>query len=397
MDYQIVNEIKGCFWQGRAKDACEIVEAHLGEIDFDDDDDVEKLIDSVISALKVNDISLLEFLVSKGFDINFKLIKKECLVLKCAQNYIAPELFKELERLGADIYSEASDGDNVLLRCVEKDEKLALFFVENYDLSQLDRCNKFGLTPLMYAAMNNNTELAKVLIEKGSDADAASAGPVGGNSYWINTSGLTPLALALRHGNTEIAQMLLEAGADETKCDDDGYPAVFSLVFYPFRFFNDRRYNDPIYDRKCGMVKLMKNLEVTDKNGYTVLMESLSDIDNRHQRTEAYSNLPISLALIENGANVNVSANNGTTPLHLAAVAIADEAAKALLKAGADINARDNNGNTPLLLACKRSSEKKIRWFLRAGADFNIKNNAGESAAEICAARGFQDALEMMI
>ena len=141
----------------------------------------------------------------------------------------------------------------------------------------------------------------------------------------------------------------------------------------------------------------MKNLDVTDKNGYTVLMESLSDIDNRHLRTEAYANLPISLALIESGANVSVSSNNGTTPLHLAAVNVTDDAAKALVKAGADINARDNNGNTPLLLACKRSGEKRVRWFLRAGADFNIKNNAGESAAEICAARGFQDALELMI
>lgn len=397
MDYQIVNEIKSCFWQGRNMDACSVVEAHLNEIDFDDDDDVEKLMEAVISAFKVNDISLLEYLVSKGFDINFKLIKKECLVLKCAESFIAPEFFKELERLGADMYSEASDGDNILLRCVEKNEELALFFVENYDLPQLDRSNKFGLTPLMYAAMNNSTKLAKALIEKGSDADAASSGPLGGNSYWINTSGLTPLALALRHGNVEIAKMLLEAGADETKCDDDGYPAVFSLVFYPFRFFNDRRFNDPIYDRKCEIVKLLKNLEVTDKNGYTVLMESLSDIDNRHLRTEAYANLPVSLALIENGANVSASANNGTTPLHLAAVTVTDDAAKALIKAGADINAQDNNGNTPLLLACKRSSEKRVRWFLRAGADFNIKNNAGESAAEICAARGFQDALELMI
>ncbi|MDE7193067.1 MAG: ankyrin repeat domain-containing protein, partial [Oscillospiraceae bacterium] len=270
MDYQLENEIKTCFWRGSVTDANSVVEAHLSEIDFDDDDDMEKMIGLVASGLREDGgVEFLEYLMSKGFDINFKLLKKECLVLRCAENWVKPEAFKELERLGADIYSESSDGDNVLLRSVERNEELARFFVENYDLSQLDHANRFGLTPLMYAAMNNNVDLAKVLIEKGSDAGAASSGPIGGNSYWIKTNGLTPLALALRCGNTEIAKMLIDAGADVTACDDDGCPAVFSLVYYPFRFFEERIYNSPIYDKKCAIIPLLKDLEVTDKRGYT--------------------------------------------------------------------------------------------------------------------------------
>lgn len=399
MDYQLENEIKNCFWRGSAADANSVVEAHLSEIDFDDDDDMEKMIGIAVSGLREDGgVGFLEYLISKGFDINFKLLKKECLVLKCAENWVKPEVFKELERLGADIYSESSDGDNVLLRSVEKNEELARFFVENYDLAQLDHANKYGLTPLMYAAMNNNADLAKLLVEKGSDAGAASPGPVGGNSYWIKTNGLTPLALALRCGSTEIAKMLIEAGADGTACDDDGCPAVFSLVYYPFRFFDERSYNSPIYNKKCAIIPLLKDLEVRDKRGYTVLMESLctTNFSAVGNRTEAYSNVPITLALIENGANVNAAANDGTTPLHLA-VRGPEESVKALVKAGADLNARDNMGNTPLLTACKWCGEKLVRYLLRSGADFNIKNNAGDSAMDQCAARGFQDALELMI
>ncbi len=397
MDYKIENAIKECFWRGTVRDACDAVEANLDDIDFDDEDDIEKLIGLVVSALREKDgISFLEYLISKGFDINFKLLKKECLVLKCAEYRTEPDVFVELERLGADMYSETTDGDNILLRCAEKDEKLAVFITEKYDLSQLDHSNKFGLTPLMYAAMNNCKELARALIAKGSDANAQSPGPVGNNSYWIKTNGLTPLALAIRCGNTEIAKLLIDAGADDAVCDDDGYPAVFSLVYYPFRFFDGQNFNSPIFKHKCDIIPMLKNLDVPDKRGYTVLMEAMCTTDYTHNRTNAYSNVPIALALIEGGANVNAASNDGTTPLHLA-VRGPEDSLKALIKAGADPNVQNNKGDTPLILASKWESEKKVRMLLRAGADFNIKNNAGESAAELCAARGFQDALEMMV
>lgn len=398
MDHDLKNKIHNSFWNGTAEDACKVVEENLSEIDFDDEDDTEKLIDICASVLdKPENVKFLEYLISKGFDVNFKLLRKECLVLKCAERYIPPEVFKELERLGCDMYSETSEGDNILLRSMERSEDLTKFFIDNYDLSQLDHTDKYGLTPLMRAAIDNKTEIARMLLDKGSAANAQSSGPVGNNSYWIKTGGLTPLALAIRCGSVEIAEMLINAGADIKLCDDDGCPEVFSLVYYPFRFFDGSTYNSPIYEKKCKMIPLLKDaLDTPDKNGYTVLMESLRTTRSVANRTEAYSNVPITKALIENGANVNAAANDGTTALHLA-VNGPEDSIKALIKANADPNARDKNGNTPLILACKWEGEKKVRMLLRAGADFNIKNNAGESAADLCAARGFQDALELMV
>ena len=39
MDYQTANEIKNCFWQGSPQKACDVVENHLNDIDFDDDEE----------------------------------------------------------------------------------------------------------------------------------------------------------------------------------------------------------------------------------------------------------------------------------------------------------------------------------------------------------------------
>lgn len=397
MDYQIANSIKACFWQGRSENARKLVDEHLNEIDFDDDDDVESLIELIISSFREEkNASFLEFLISKGFDINYKLLKKECLILKCAKEHGITEQFKEMVKLGADPYSESSDGDNILLIASEADEELAVYIAETFELSQLDIPDKFGITPLMHAIIKGRTKLVKALTDNGSDVNAAGTEPVGGNGYWIKTNGLTPLALAIRHGDVETVKLLLDAGADETQCDAAGIPPVFSLVYYPFRFLKEPHFNSPLFDKKCEIVPLMKNLELTDSRGYTVLLESLCTKDVPYTQIDAYASLPITLALIENGADVNKAANDGTRPIHLAVQSIGG-AEKALVKAGADINAQDNNGNTALIIACKHCSEKTVRWLLKSGADFNIKNNAGETAADIAAARGFNDALEMMI
>lgn len=141
---------------------------------------------------------------------------------------------------------------------------------------------------------------------------------------------------------------------------------------------------------------MLKEYELTDSAGYTVLLRSLTDSRDSFDKADAYDNLSITLKLIECGANIEATGNDGKRPLHLAVLAIGDSD-KALIKAGAELNVQDSDGNTPLLLACKNSNEKVVRYLLRSGADAAIQNNKGETAMDLAAGRGFSDAIEMMM
>lgn len=402
MDSAIKQEIDNCFSYRNDPAGCygalAKIEAHLDGIDFNDDDDLEDMIAIILNALRMdgNNVELVEFLISKGFDVNAKLVGKDCLILRAAVRGLSSAVIEKLAALGADLYSETNEGDNVLLLAAQRDEELAVYFAESCDLSRLDKTDKFGITPLMYAAMKNYIRLAKSLIAHGSDVNAVGARPSEGNGYWISMDGVTPLALALRHGNVEIAKMLLEAGADETIRDAQGNPPIFSLLRYPFRFFeNGPRVGSPIFGQKCEILSFLKELELTDAHGYTVLMRSLCSSEDSFDAANAYNNLPIALALIERGANIEAAGNDGKRPLHLAV--LAGDAEKALVKAGADLNAQDNEGNTPLLIACKQCGEKLARYLIKAGADITVRNSKGETAMDIAAERGYSDALELMM
>lgn len=85
MKQELINTIETYLWRQQIEEIPAAIEPHIDEIDFYDDDDAEKIIDFIIrAACNYKDISLLEYFISKGFDINFKLLGKDCLILRLA-------------------------------------------------------------------------------------------------------------------------------------------------------------------------------------------------------------------------------------------------------------------------------------------------------------------------
>ena len=90
----------------------------------------------------------------------------------------------------------------------------------------------------------------------------------------------------------------------------------------------------------------------------------------------------IKLAIAQ-GANLDEkSADQGNTPLMVAAVFGHTEAAEALIKGGANLNLQDNNGSTALIDAAFFCHADIVKALVKAGADKNLTNKWGATALQ---------------
>lgn len=469
MNKEILKKLSAFFNGSRPgwQDANSFLEKNLDQLDFEDESVVYALTDISLFALGAHceNISFLKFLVSKGFDINYKLEGDDCLLLKYIRSGIKPSVIEELAALGADIYSETLDGDNVLSLLAGQEESAAVKMAEDYDLTQFDSPDSTGMTPLMHAAMKGYYRLAELLIRQGFDVNGIGGAPANDDCDEIETAGVSPLTLAIRFGNVDMVKLLLAEGADETLCDAEGNPPIFSLLRYPpdFSFSSgqtfsgrasgsgisggeiscgrasgnrisggrasgsrisrsslsrDRISHDEaalresdlqedspqedelsIFQDKLKILSMLEQLDISDDQGYTLLMKCLfllRDWRCGHRGSIMPPiNEAIAMTLIERGADVNSVGNDGKRPLHQA-VLTAEQVARKLLDAGADINAQDNDGNTPLHIACTDAEEDTVIWLLKAGADHEIQNNDGRTPQNLAMENGLSRALDLM-
>lgn len=90
--------------------------------------------------------------------------------------------------------------------------------------------------------------------------------------------------------------------------------------------------------------------------------------------------------LIQDGVNINVkSPNSKRTPLHIAASRGKAEIVKTLIDNGADMNASDNDGKTPLYMAIESKKDSVINYLLSKGAKVtkNMLDIAGEKTKKV--------------
>ncbi|MGL5253449.1 MAG: ankyrin repeat domain-containing protein [Brevinema sp.] len=100
--------------------------------------------------------------------------------------------------------------------------------------------------------------------------------------------------------------------------------------------------------------------------------------------------------LFQFGADPNIADNKGNTPLHYAAAQGDNISIILLLQANANPNARNTNGDTPLIM-CLQGKHLNSAYFLLMGGAQDIPNRAGERPAKMISAITSPDLLTALI
>jgi len=106
---------------------------------------------------------------------------------------------------------------------------------------------------------------------------------------------------------------------------------------------------------------------------------------------------PTVLALLAQGADVNVTEGDGASALHWASYRDDARVVGLLLDAGADVDATNDLGATPLWVASQNGNAVTASALLEAGADPNLVLLAGESPLMVAARSGSHDVVDRLL
>ena len=224
-----------------------------------------------------------------------------------------------------------------------------------------------GMTPLHWAAYEDDVDGALALLEAGADPDAR------------NRYGVTPLSLAALNGNAVLIEGLLEAGADPNTVTREGETVLMIAA----------RTGRPEAVRALLAAGADPDARETWQE-QTALMWAAAENNAAAIESLAAAGAGLDLqskvwAFPEyryetNGMAVFQLPRGGWTALMYAARQNAKDAARALAAAGADLDAVDGDGSTALQLAVINIHYDMAALLVELGADPDVQDSSGMTA-----------------
>ena len=176
-----------------------------------------------------------------------------------------------------------------------------------------------GQTPLIQAALENDTGAVQELINNGAEIDGKSP------------NGETALTSAAYYGNCNMVKFLLQLGASINAQDDNGITALIWATS----------------SNQIDIIKMLlasgADIERAGSNGCTPLLIA---VEQNH--------LDVIELLLQHGANPDVQIDDGSTPIMGAIRSNVTEPVKILLRWDADLYKRARGGETALEMAKSR-------------------------------------------
>ena len=191
-----------------------------------------------------------------------------------------------------------------------------------------------GSTALLWAAHNDDLDMAKALIGAGADVKAA------------NALGATPMREATVNGNIELMKALIDAGADVDSPSPEGQTSLMVIArtanLDAAKMLIERGAKVNVVEKHENQSPLMWAAEQRQPEMVKLLISKGADVNARsrvHENDVRVSPEP----------RVRYDPSGGMTPLMFAAREGCLDCAKALIDAGAKVNAYDPDGVAPVV------------------------------------------------
>jgi uncharacterized protein len=342
---------------------------------------------ALMTASRTGNGRVVQALIAGGADVNAKEQTHGQTALMWAVSNRHPEVVRVLVAAHADVHARS----DVRPRVVHTGNR----FGDRNESRGVVTLDMGGFTPLLFAARQGDLESARILLEAGAKADDRAA------------SAVSALVVAAHSGQGAFAKMLLDKGADANAAGA-GYTALHAAVLRgdldlvqallarganpntpiakgtPSRYYSkDWALNasalvgaTPLWQAaRYGDVPIMRALVAGGANptfasadGSTILIVAVAANtgygtgDRRERYLGPGDTAPTpeenermtyaaAAAAIELGADIKATTQAGDTALHVAAAQAVDSVARLLVENGADIEAKNKRGLTPLGVA----------------------------------------------
>ena len=230
-----------------------------------------------------------------------------------------------------------------------------------------------GLAAPALGAMGRDDFFA--LVESGDIAEIEAAIRNGQDLEQENGAEWTPLFIAVRRGDPDVVRLLLRASANPGHRANGDMTALHCAMIGPTK-------GCPL-EKTLEIVNLllledMSLANARNRDGTTPLhIAALLYSDReilRQIRQGDLKDIPRLLeVLLSAGADPNIKDKKGNTALHDAVLGSDDEVALLLIQSGADVNASNNEGVTPLCFASGMGLPRVVSALLERGANPNVR------------------------
>ncbi|XP_076107582.1 uncharacterized protein LOC143075884 [Mytilus galloprovincialis] len=212
----------------------------------------------------------------------------------------------------------------------------------------VDFHDRDGFTPLLIACQNNNTEIIRLLLENKANVNM--------KTY----TGASAIILASSNGNMEILRLLLESNADtNARLHTKNLISSKAMIRSMTELENLKQYIFNLVLTK-GVPSVQKYARVKSKDYIFDVMAGSSAL----HIACCFGHSEIVECLLKYKASVNLTKEDGTTPLFHACKLGLDDIVCLLLDNGADIRLCRYDGKSPLAIAkenCHKYIEMKLR------------------------------------